>query len=48
MLGELEQVARRSQITSDNARVVRRTQAVVRRGVDRDAILTAVREGREE
>ena len=48
MLGELEQVAQRSQMISDNAQVVRRTQAAVGHSVDRDAIRTAISEGRQE
>ena len=47
MLGEMEQLARQSQITSENAQVVRHTQATVGVVVDRDAILAAVREGRD-
>ena len=46
MLRELEQVARRSQAVRANAAVIRQTQAKVRGHVDRDTILTALREGR--
>lgn len=48
MLGELEQLARRAQVAQENAAVVRRTQAAIGDGVDRDAILAAIREGRGE
>ena len=48
MLGELKQLARQSQITSENAQVARRTQATVGVVVDRDAILAAIHEGRDK
>ncbi len=48
MLGELEQLARQSQITSENAQVARRTQATVGVVVGRDAILAAIHEGRDK
>jgi hypothetical protein len=48
MLGELEQLARRAQIAQENAAVVRRTRAAIGSGVDRDAILAAIHEGRSE
>jgi uncharacterized protein (DUF1778 family) len=48
MLGELEQLARRSQIAQENAAVVRRTQAAIGDGVDREAILAAIRARRSE
>ncbi len=43
---ELEQLAERAQIASDNAAVIRQTQAKVRGHVDRDTILDALHEGR--
>ena len=46
MLREMEHLATRSQAVHANAAVIRQTQARVRGHVDRDTILTALREGR--
>lgn len=43
---ELEHLARRAQAVRDNAEVVRRTQQEVQGRVDREAILSALHEGR--
>jgi hypothetical protein len=43
---ELEHLARRSQRVRDNATVARRTQSQVKGHVDREAILSALHEGR--
>jgi uncharacterized protein (DUF1778 family) len=47
MLRELEQLARRAQAVTDNAAVIRATQANVRGDVDRATILAALHEGRD-
>jgi len=47
-LRELELVASRAQATRHNAAVIRSTQAAVGGRVDRQAILTALHEGRGE
>lgn len=46
MLRELEHIARRAEGVRQNAAVVRRTQARVRGGSDRDTILAVLHEGR--
>lgn len=46
MRRELEHLASRAQVVHENAAVIRLTQAKVRGHVDRDTILTALREGR--
>lgn len=43
---ELTHLAKRAQVTRDNAAVIRQTQADVASGVDRDTILAALHEGR--
>lgn len=45
---ELEQLAKRAHIVQQNAAVVRDTQRTVHGGLDRQAILEAIREGRHE
>ena len=45
---EVEQIARRRWLVSENAAVVLRTQARVGAHLDRETILTAIREGRDE
>ena len=45
---ELEHVARRAEVVSANAAVVRETQAKVQGRADRESILSALREGRGE
>lgn len=47
MRAELAQLARRAQVVAENADLVRRTQARIGGGVDRETILQAVREGRD-
>jgi hypothetical protein len=44
---ELEHLAQRAQGVRDNAAVVRRTQNRVQGGVERDAILAALHDGRD-
>ena len=44
---ELEHLARRGQTVRENAAIVRQTQEQVGRGVDRNAILSALHDGRE-
>jgi len=44
---ELEHLARRAQGVRANAALVRQTQDQVRGGVDRDAILAALHDGRD-
>ncbi len=46
MLRELGYVAHRARAVQANAAVIRETQSQVRGNVDRDAILTALHEGR--
>lgn len=46
MLHEMGHLARRAQVVHDNAAVARETYANVQGRVDRDAILTALHEGR--
>lgn len=48
MRRELEHLAGRAQAVHANAAVIRQIQAKVRGHVDRDTILTALREGRGE
>lgn len=48
MLAELEGLARRAQVTRDNAAAVRSAQSRVGVAVDRESILAAVGEGRGE
>lgn len=48
MQRELEHLATRVQAVTHNAAVARETQAHVRGNLDRDAILTALHEGRGE
>lgn len=48
MLRELNQLAQRAQVVHGNAALIRDTQARVQGRVDRDLILTALREGRGE
>jgi len=48
MLAEMEQLARRAQVVSENTATIRRTQARVGAVVGRETILAAVREGRDE
>ncbi len=43
---ELEHLAKRAQVVRDNAMAIRQTQAAVRGAVDRDTILSTLREGR--
>lgn len=45
---ELEQLAKRVQIVQYNTAAIRETQAKVRGHVDREAILAALHEGRDE
>ncbi|MEJ7742268.1 MAG: hypothetical protein WKF73_06800 [Nocardioidaceae bacterium] len=45
---ELEHLAKRPQVVRDNAAVIRQTQALVGGGVDRDMILSALHEGRQD
>lgn len=45
---ELEHIAKRSQVVQHNTGVIRRTQADVQGKAGRDAILSVLREGREE
>ncbi len=45
---ELEHLAKRAQVTRDNAAVIRQTQAEVAGRVDRRAILSALHEGRHD
>jgi uncharacterized protein (DUF1778 family) len=46
MLRELEHLAKRAQVAADNTDVIRRTQARVQGGSDRDTILSVLHEGR--
>ncbi len=46
VLRELEHLAKRAQRAHDNAAVIRETQASVRGRVDRETILAALHEGR--
>lgn len=48
MQHELEHLAARVQAVTHNATVARETQARVRGDIDRDSILTALHEGRDE
>ena len=48
MLRELKHLAKRAQTVHDNAAVIRQTQASVRGRVDRDTILAALHEGRND
>jgi hypothetical protein len=48
LLRELEHLANRAQVVHANAAVVRQAQATVRGGASREAILSALREGRGE
>jgi hypothetical protein len=48
VLGELEHLARRSEVAAGNAEVIRRTRARVTSRVARETILTALHQGREE
>lgn len=46
--GELEHLAKRAQVVQHNVGVIRRTQARVQGGSDRDTVLTVLHEGRGE
>jgi uncharacterized protein (DUF1778 family) len=48
MLRELEHLAKRAQTVQANAAVIRQTQAKVQGHVDRDTILAALKEGRDD
>ena len=48
MLRELKHLAKRAQVVRDNAAVIRETQASVLGRADRDVILTALHEGRND
>lgn len=48
MLRELEHLAKRAQVVSDNAAVIRQTQASVQGSPDRETILAVLHEGRGE
>jgi uncharacterized protein (DUF1778 family) len=48
MLRELKHLATRAQAVHDNAAVIRQTQASVQGHVDRNAILAALHEGRND
>jgi len=45
---ELEHLARRPQVTRENATAIRQTQAEVAGRVDRETILSALHEGRRD
>lgn len=45
---ELDELARRAQLVHHNAHVIRDTQLKVSAGVDREAILAVVHEGRRD
>jgi hypothetical protein len=48
LVRELEQVAHRARAASTNAAAIRRTRSQVRTKVDRETILSSLREGRGE
>jgi hypothetical protein len=48
MLRELEHLAKRAQVVAGNTDVIRRTQARVQGGSDRDTILSVLHEGRDD